>query len=151
MASKAQAGAAMSDAVFSLIDRQKLLSGEDYGAGHVSAPPGVEAYPVGVVLDARIGRHRVRFLCVLQRNHAGPPALLAIWKPARPERLKPALLRKYRRARRNFVTTVAKQFGLAFLIIDRMDGAPRITERVFEHGEVEPLVPAAPYPETAVH
>ena len=79
------------------------------------------------------------------------PRFLTIWSPPQPKRLKPALVKKYRRERRNFVTAVARQFGLAFLIIDRMDGAPRITERVFEHGEVEPVVPAAPYPEAAVH
>ena len=70
----------MSDGVFNLIDRRKLLSGEaDYGAGQVSAPPGVEANPVGVVLDARIGRHRVRFLGVVPTGET--PRFLTIWTP----------------------------------------------------------------------
>jgi len=138
-----------SDAVFNLIDPERLLSGEaDYSAGQVSAPPDVEANPVGVVLDARIGRYRVRFLCVAA---GGSPQFLTIWKPDRPKRLKPALVKKYRRERRNFVTAVAKQFGLALQIIDRMDGAPRITVLVYEHGEVELLAPAIPYPEDGVH
>jgi hypothetical protein len=138
-------GWAMSGGVFNLIDRQKLLSGEaNYGAGQVSAPPGVEANPVGVVLDARIGRRRVRFLGFVPAGES--PRFLTIWNPDGPKRLKPAHLKKYRRERRNFITAVAKQFGLAFQIIDRMDGAPRITELVYEHGEVEPVEPPAPYP-----
>jgi hypothetical protein len=104
-------------------------------------PPGVEPEPAGCILDADIGRYRVRFLCVLQRDHAGPPAFLTVWKPDRPKRLKPAPVKKYRRERRNFVTTVAKQFGLAFQIIDRMDGAPRITELVSHDGAVVPGFP----------
>ena len=139
----------MSGDTFNLIDREKLLSGEDYGAGQVSTPPGVEANPVGVVLDACIGRHRVRFLGIVPAGES--PRFLTIWTPAKPKRLKPAHLKKYRRERRNFVTAVARQFGLAFQIIDRMDGAPRITELVYEHGEVEPVVPAPPYPEAVVH
>jgi len=140
----------MSGEVFDLINPRKLLSGEaDYGAGQISAPLGVEANPVGVFLDARIGRHRVRFLGVVPTGES--PRFLTIWTPAQPKRLKPALVKKYRRERRNFVTAVARQFGLAFQIIDRMDGAPRITELVYEHGEVEAVQPPAPYPEAVVH
>jgi hypothetical protein len=143
-------GWAMSRDTFNLIDRQKLLSGAaDYGAGQVSAPPGLEANPVGLVLDARIGRHRVRFLGVIPAGES--PQFLTIWTPAQPKRLKPALVKKYRRERRNFVTAVARQFGLAFQIIDRMSGAPRTTELVYADGEVEPVEPPAPYPEALVH
>jgi hypothetical protein len=90
----------------------------------------------------------VRFLCVAAD---GSHRFLTIWKPDRAKRLKPALVKKYRRERRNFVTAVAKQFGLAFHIVDRMDGAPRITELVYEDGAVEPVIPAVPYPEGGVH
>ena len=70
-------------------------------------------------------------------------------EPDRPKRLKPALLRKYRRERRDFTVECAKHFGLAFQVIDRMDGAPRVMELVYESGEVEPV--DLPYLLRAVH
>ncbi|MDQ3776909.1 MAG: hypothetical protein M3461_22455 [Pseudomonadota bacterium] len=146
----APAGAAMSDGVFNLIDREKLLSGAaDYGASQVSAPPGVEANPVGLSYDGQVGRYLVRFLFVVDKD--GAPHFASIWNPAKPKRLKPALIKKFRRERRHFSKAVAQEFGLALRIIDRMDGAPRVTELVYEHGAVEPVEPPVPFLETVVH
>ncbi|MGH8578499.1 MAG: hypothetical protein ACREXJ_16660, partial [Gammaproteobacteria bacterium] len=93
---------------FDLIDGLKLLAGESgYSAGRVSAP-GLDASPAGLVYDVRLGRHSVRFLFV---ETGGVPFTTAIWKPAPPRRLKPSLLKKYRRERRAFAVEAAKTFG----------------------------------------
>jgi hypothetical protein len=87
----ATAPAAMKGELFDLINPRKLLTGENYDVGQVTAPPGT-----GVV-------------------HDGSSRFLTIWNPDRPKRLKPAHLKKSCRDL-NFVTAVAKQFGSGSLI-----------------------------------
>jgi hypothetical protein len=136
----------MNDGAFRSIDSEKLLAGEDFYGGEVSVPDGGEPKLMGIIKDSKIGRYRVRFLCLLPPDGIGPPVGLTIWKPDRPTKgLKGALLKKYRHERREHIAECARAFGLAFTIIDRTDGGPRITERVFEDGTVEPVSPPAPY------
>jgi hypothetical protein len=60
--------------------------------------------------------------------------------------LKPATARKYRRERREFVVAVAKEFGIDIQVIDRLDGAPKVTELVMApDGLVKTLEPAISY------
>lgn len=134
----------MSDGTYNLLDRERFLAGEDFDGGLASLPPGSEIRPIGMTLDAHIGRYLVRFFCVLDRD--GTPRSASIWKPEKPKRLKPALIKKYRRERRNFFTAIVREFGVGIRVIDRMDdGRPRVTELIYEDGTVEALDPPAPY------
>ncbi|MGH8578347.1 MAG: hypothetical protein ACREXJ_15835, partial [Gammaproteobacteria bacterium] len=130
---------------FDLVDAQKLLSGEaDYSAGRVIAPD-LGARPFGLIYDVRLGKHSVRFL--FAQGPDGIPLTAGIWKPAPPKRLKPSLLKKYRRERRAFAVEVAKTFGWCLPIIDRFGGDPRISEIVLPTGEVERMDPPIAYRE----
>jgi hypothetical protein len=104
-----------------------------------------EASPRGLVQDAKIGRYLVRFIFVIFPGEG--PKGGALWDPPCPKRLKPRLLKAYRRERREFFRLVSETFGLPLQIIDRMDGAPRITEQIYEDGVVEPVDLPVQWPE----
>lgn len=132
-----------------LLDRAAFLAGEDFDAGPI--PPGeAGGRPIGLTLDAQVGRFLVRFLCVL--DESGLPRSAAVWKPKRPATLKRHLVKKYRRVRREFLTAVVREFGVGVRVIDRMDdGQPRVTELIYEDGAVEAVDPPVPYLQPEVH
>jgi hypothetical protein len=126
-------GGRMSD-FFIKIDPQELVTpGEGFGGVRVDVPP--EASPRGLMQDVKIGRYLVRFVFVIFPGEG--PKSGAIWTPPCPKRLKPRFLKAYRRERLEFSRLVAEKFGLPLQIIDRMDGAPRIREQIYEDGVVE--------------
>jgi hypothetical protein len=122
---------------FFKIDPQKLaIPGEDLSAGAqvVDVPPGTDAIQSGLVGDARIGKYVVRFFFTILD---GTPRFASLWKPERPKRLKPALVKKFRRERLAFAKDVAEAFGVGVYIVDRMEDAPRVTDLIYEDGVVE--------------
>jgi hypothetical protein len=120
---------------FHRIDRERFLAGEAFAGEGVALPPGVEANPSGLVHDVRIGRYSVRFFAIAFPGEE--PRGGTIWNPEKPKKLKPRFLRQYRQARLEFTKEMVEVFGRPTFVIDRMDGAPRITARVFEDGSVE--------------
>jgi hypothetical protein len=122
---------------FFKIDPLKLIApGEDLGAGAqvVGVPFGAEASPSGLIWDVRIGKYTVRFLCAIVD---GTPRFASLWKPERPKRLKPALVKKFRRERLAFAKDVAETFGVGVYVVDRMGDAPRVTDLIHEDGATE--------------
>jgi hypothetical protein len=117
------------------VDPDKLrVAGADFSAGPAEVPPGADVR--GLIQDSRVGRHTVRFLFLL--DPAGDvPRFASVWDPPRPKRLKHAVLKQYQRARREFAAFVAQEFGVGVQVIDRSSGAPRVTELVYEDGDVE--------------
>jgi hypothetical protein len=109
----------------------------------VSESPYPGASPVGLQYVAQVGRWTVNFF-YLQLD--GEHHAAAVWKPDKPQKLKPATARLYRRERREFVAAVAREFGVNAQIIDRLDGAPKVTELVTApDGSVQTLNPAVSY------
>jgi hypothetical protein len=135
----------MSD--FFKIDPQKLASpGADLGAGAqvVGVPPEADVVQTGLIGDARIGKYTVRFLCAIVD---GAPRFASLWKPERPKRLKPALVKKFRRERLAFAKDVAEAFGVGVYVVDRMGDAPRVTNLIYEDGVTEAVNLPVPRPE----
>jgi hypothetical protein len=126
----------------------KLLAvpGADIGVGArvVDVPPGAEASPSGLIWDVRIGKYTVRFLCAIVD---GAPRFASLWKPERPKRLKPALVKKFRRERLAFAKDVAETFGVGVYVVDRMGDAPRVTDLIHEDGVTEAVDLPVPRPE----
>jgi hypothetical protein len=136
-------GGRMND--FFKIDPQKLTTpGEDIAGGRVDVPPGPDAIQAGLIGDARIGKYVVRFFFTILD---GTPRFASLWNPARPKRLKPALVKKFRRERLAFAKDVAEAFGVGVYIVDRMGDAPRVTDLIYEDGVTEAVDLPVPRPE----
>lgn len=117
------------------IDPDKLrVAGADFSAGPTEVPPGGDVR--GSIQDSRVGRHTVRFLFLLDPV-GDVPRFASVWDPPRPKRLKPSVLKQYQRARRDFSVFVAREFSVGVQVIDRSSGAPRVTELVYEDGDIE--------------
>jgi hypothetical protein len=98
-----------------------------------------------MIYDAQVGKHLVRFVFAIFPGEE--PKGGALWTPPCPKRLKPRLLKTYRRERREFSRLVAEKFGLPLQVIDRMGGAPRITEQIYEDSVVESVDLPVPHAE----
>jgi hypothetical protein len=119
-----------------------ISGGEQVNVTCDSPYPG--ASPIGLHYVAQVGRWTVNFFYF---QIDGEQRAVAVWNPEKPKKkLKPATLKAYRRGRREFAVAVAREFGVNGPIIDRMDGAPKVTELVMApDGRVETLNPAVSY------
>lgn len=123
---------------YSLLDPRALVMGEDFDAGDPTPTPGPGGRVAGIIYDAKIGRFKVRFVFLIDKD--GEPHFAAIWTPNKPKRLKPKLVEQFRRERLGFSKAVAQEFDVGIQVTDRLDrdGQPRRHELGYPDGRVEP-------------